>query len=93
MGTTAARLLLDMLDGAEPTALTVPTIYREKLTPSTPATKAGDDQDDGPQGAGLQSIRLENVGSQSIRLGDVCVQGGSQVTSQVAAPTESGSRR
>lgn len=34
MGTTAARLLLDMLDGAEPTALTVPTIYtpRDSLT-------------------------------------------------------------
>ncbi len=34
MGTTAARLLLDMLNGSEPTALTVPTIYtpRESLT-------------------------------------------------------------
>ena len=34
MGTTAARLLLDMLGGAEPTALTVPTIYtpRDSLT-------------------------------------------------------------
>lgn len=49
MGTTAARLLLDMLGGAEPTALTVPTIYtpRDSLTTvstrgrkTTPAAKA-----------------------------------------------------
>lgn len=34
IGTTAARLLLDMLNGSEPTALTVPTIYtpRDSLT-------------------------------------------------------------
>jgi LacI family transcriptional regulator len=34
MGTTAARLLLDMLNGSEPTTLTVPTTYtpRESLT-------------------------------------------------------------